>query len=298
MKSLKNIFALLPFLLVFSLLLSSCEDVVDVDLEEGETQLVVDAMLTTDSGTQTIYLRKSAAYLNNSIPAGATGAIVKVTDLANREFEFKDVDGTGKYQWIPTGTEPFPFGVPGNVYTLDIKYQGEEYSAVAFMDSVLTIDSLWTEFREQAIQGPDTIKAGYVLNMKAFDIPGEGNCYWFRTYKNGVRYIKPEEINLAYDAAFGPGSDGVEVIPPIVGALSPERFQPGDSLVVECLSIGIPAFYFLNLAQRQMTNSGLFAEPPANVQSNIENKNKDSNKKALGWFFASSVERKGLRVKP
>jgi len=298
MKSLKKIFGLIPVLLFFTIVISSCEDVVDVDLAEGEAQLVVDAMLTTDSGTQVIYLRKSAAYLNNNRPLGATGAKVKVTDLANREFEFIDVEGNGKYQWIPTGFEPFPFGVPGNIYTLDIKYEGEEYSAVAYMDSVLTIDSLWTEFREQSIQGPDTIKPGYVLNMKAFDIPGEGNCYWFRTYKNGVRYIQPGQINLAYDAAFGPGSDGVEIIPPIVGALSPERFQVGDSIVVECLSIGIPAYYFINLAQRQMTNSGLFAEPPANVPTNIENKNKDSKKKALGWFFAASVERKGLRVEP
>jgi hypothetical protein len=298
MKSFKNIFRLLPLLFLFTVIVSSCEDVIDVDLAEGETQLVVDAMLTNDSGTQTIYLRKSAAYLNNNLPIGATGAMVKVTDLANREFEFKDLDGTGKYQWVPTGLEPFPFGVPGNVYTLEIKYEGEEYTSVAFMDSVLSIDSLWTEFREQSIQGPDTIKPGYVLNMKAFDIPGEGNCYWFRTYKNGKRYIEPGQINLAYDAAFGPGSDGVEIIPPIVGALSPERFQVGDTVLVECLSIGLPAFYFINQAQRQMTNSGLFAEPPANVPSNIENKNKDSNKKALGWFFAASVERKGLRVEP
>lgn len=298
MKTLVRRYAALPIILFLALMVSSCEDVVDVELKEGEAQLVVDAMLTNDSGAQVIYLRKSAAYLNNNAPLGATGALVKVTDLAGREFEFKDLDGTGKYQWVPTGFEPFPFGIPGNVYTLDIKYEGEEYTSVAYMDSVLTIDSLWTEFREQSVQGPDTIEAGYVLNMKAFDIPGEGNCYWFRTYKNGKRYIEPGQINLAYDAAFGPGSDGVEVIPPIVGALSPERFQPGDSLVVECLSIGIPAFYFINQAQRQMTNSGLFAEPPANVPSNIENKNKDSNKKALGWFFAASVERKGLRVEP
>lgn len=298
MNSLKNKLAILPLILLMGVIFSSCEDVVEVDLKEGEAQLVVDAVLTNDSGTQVIYLRKSAGYLNNNAPVGATGATVKVTDLANREFEFKDLDGSGKYQWIPTGTEPFPFGVPGNVYTLEIKYEGEEYSSVAFMDSVLTIDSLWTEFREQSIQGPDTNEAGYVLNMKALDIPGEGNCYWFRTYRNGKRYLDPGQITLAYDAAYGPGSDGVEIIPPIVSSLSPERFQVGDTLVVECLSIGLPAYYFINLAQRQLLNFGIFAEPAANVPSNIENKNKNSSKKALGWFIAASVERKGVRVKP
>jgi hypothetical protein len=133
--------------------------------------------------------------------------------------------------------------------------------------------------------------------MLAKDLPGQVNGYWFKTFKNGKFYNKPGEINLSYDAAFGPGSDGVTFIPPIVLNLSPERFQIGDSVVVECHSVGISTWFFLNQAQSQMQNGGLFATPVVNVPSNIENVNKNSDVKATGWFCAASISRKALRVK-
>jgi hypothetical protein len=284
--------------IAFTFFLASCEDVINVDLPEGESELVVDAMLTDDPGEQLVKLRMTHGYLNNNRLRGATGATVKVTDLFGRTFDFIEDPGTGNYKWKPLPGDTIPFGIAGNVYTLDVKYNGNEFYSVAFMDSVLRIDSLGVEFREEARIGGEVIKAGYVLTMKARDIPGEGNCYWFRTYRNGVRYNRPNEINLAYDGAFGPGSDNVDIIPPIVASLSPERFDAGDTIVVECLSIGIPTFTYLLLARSQMTNGGLFAVPPSNVPSNIKNRDENSKTKALGWFGAASVERKGIRIIP
>lgn len=284
------------FLLAASL--NACEDVINVDLKQGESQLIVDAIITDDRGPQTIKLRKSGAYLDNAPLVGAGGALVKVTDFFSREFVFQEVPGTGNYVWTPGPNDTLPFGFPMNIYTLSIEYQGEKFTASSFMDSVLTIDSLGYNFLEESIIGGDTIAEGYELTMKAFDIPGEGNCYWWRTYRNGVRYAAPGEINLSFDAAFGPGSDGVEIIPPIVSALTPERFAVGDSLTVEVYSIGIPMFSYLIQAQTQMTNSGLFATPPANVPTNIQNTNSNSKVKALGWFGTVSVARKGVRIKP
>lgn len=285
-------------LILLAAALNGCEDVINVDLKEGESQLIVDAIITDDAGPQTIKLRKSGPYLDNAPLVGAGGALVKVTDFFSREFVFVEVPGTGNYVWTPGPNDTLPFGFPMNIYTLSVEYQGEKFTATSFMDSVLAIDSLGYNFLEESIFGGDTIEAGYELTMKAFDIPGEGNCYWWRTYRNGVRYSAPSEINLSFDAAFGPGSDGVEIIPPIVSALTPERFAAGDSIVVEVYSIGIPMFSYLIQAQTQMTNSGLFATPPANVPTNIQNTNSGSKIKALGWFGMVAVERKGVRIKP
>jgi hypothetical protein len=284
--------------LFFLVLISSCEDVIQVDLPEGESQLCVDGILTNDTGVQVIKLRMTQGYLDNAPLRPASGAVVRVTDLGNRIFEFKEGSTPGNYEYRHSVADPFPFGIPGNLYSLSIEYSGEVFESLAYMDSVPVIDSLGYSFEEQDIFGGDTIAAGYVLTMKATDLPGEGDGYWFRTWRNGVRYNKPEDINLAYDAAFGPGSDGVDFIPPIVFNLSPERFQLGDTVWVECLSIGLPTFAYLSLSQGQMLNGGLFAEPPANVPTNIQNKNKESKVKAVGWFAAAAVSRKGLRIKP
>jgi hypothetical protein len=311
----KKLNSYLPILLfILSIAFYSCEKVIDVELQEGESQLVVDAFITCyydtvalNSGieNQVIKLRKTTAYFNNAPAPPALGASVTVTDILKRTFVFKDDNNDGDY----TYTGPFqwslanpPMGFPRNFYQLDIKYNGEEFTSQAYMDSVPLIDSLKFLFQEQAIQGPDTLKAGYTIDQMLTrgsdglltptkDIPGEGTCYWFKSFKNDTLYNKPSQINLAYDAAFGPGSDSVAFIPPIVFNLTPRRLNLNDVVRIECWSIGLPAYYFLTLAQIQMTNEGLFATPPTNVPTNIANKNKDSKVKAVGWFGAASVSR-------
>jgi hypothetical protein len=312
MKTFNLYFSLL--FIILSIGFSSCEKVIDVDLEEGESQLVVDGFITfyydsvaliSGIENQVIKLRKTAPYFNNAPAPPALGAIVKVTDALGRTFDFKDDNNDGDY----TYTGPFllsftnpPLGFPGNFYQLDIKYNNEEYTSQAYMDSVPRIDSLKFVFQEQAIQGPDTLKAGYTIDQlltrgtdgvlsPTKDVKGEGTCYWFKSYKNDTLYNKPNQINLAYDAAFGPGSDNVAFIPPIIFSLTPTRLNLNDKVKIECWSIGLPAYYFLTLAQIQMTNEGLFASPPTNVPANITNKNKDSKVKAVGWFGAASVSR-------
>lgn len=307
-------------LIIVTITVSSCEKVIDVDLEEGESQLVVEGFITfyydsvaLNSGieNQVIKLRKTAAYFNNSPAPPATGALVQVTDALGRTFDFKDDNNDGDYVYtgpfILSFTNP-PMGFPGNFYSLNIKYNGEEFTSQAYMDSVPKIDSLKFLFQEQTIQGPDTLKAGYVIDQlltratdgslnPTKDVKGEGTCYWFKTFKNDKFYNKAGNMNLAYDAAYGPGSDNVAFIPPIIFSLSPERFMLDEKIKIECWSIGLPAYYFLTLAQIQMTNEGLFASPPTNVPSNIENKNKDSKVKAVGWFAAASVSRITQTVK-
>lgn len=307
-------------LFFFFFIFSSCEKVIDVDLEAGEEQLIVDGFITCFFDTvalssgienQMIKLRKTAPYFNNSSAAPALGAKVTVTDGLQRTFEFKDDDNDGNY----TYTGPFqlsltnpPLGFPRNVYQLNIVYQGEEFTAQNYMDSVPLIDSIKFQFQEQAIQGPDTLKAGYSIDQilsrgpdgllsPTKDIKGEGTCYWFKTFKNNTFYNEADQMNLAYDAAFGPGSDNVAFIPPIVFSLSPERFNIGDEVKIECWSIGLPSFYFLNLARIQMTNEGLFATPATNVPTNIVNKNKNSKVKAVGWFGAAAVSSITQKVK-
>ncbi|NDE51377.1 MAG: DUF4249 family protein, partial [Actinobacteria bacterium] len=70
--------------LFFLVLISSCEDVIQVDLPEGESQLCVDGILTNDTGVQVIKLRMTQGYLDNAPLRPASGAVVRVTDLGNR----------------------------------------------------------------------------------------------------------------------------------------------------------------------------------------------------------------------
>jgi hypothetical protein len=283
----------LPIVVAFLLgalsMLTSCEDRVDIAAPDGQAQLQVDAFVNNLPGPQVIRLRLTSPYLSNVPLSPVLGASVKVTDLLGRIFEFKDDDSDGDYVWNPSPGQTIPFGIPPNVYALEINYGGEKFMAAAKMDSVPNIDSLGYEFKPAETRGPDTLEAGYELTMKAKDIPGQTNGYWFKAFRNGVFFNRPQDMNLAYDGAFGPGSDGVQFIPPIIFGLTPERYKAGDKASIELHSIGIPTYTFLSLAQNQMTNTGLFARPPVNVPTNVFNQNKASNVRAVGWFCAESI---------
>ena len=64
--------ALVLFSLLFVLFFSSCEDVVNLDLETADPKLVIDAEIIWKKGTsgneQTIKISKTAPYYNNTTP--------------------------------------------------------------------------------------------------------------------------------------------------------------------------------------------------------------------------------------
>ncbi len=280
-------------LFVLAVSLGACEDVIDIELKEGESQLSVDGWLTNKPGKQVIKLRMTANYFDNGSAKAATGAKVTVTDGIGRVFDFVDSKNNGDYEWSPKISDSIPLGMVGNLYTLRIEYKNEVFTAASFMNRVPAIDSLSYTF----VEGSTTSVGGYYLGMRAIDIPGEGDLYWFRVSRNDSVVNIPGAINTAYDAAFGPGSDGIQFIPPIEFQLTPKPYYLNDTVVVSCYSIDAATYFFLSEARAQMTNSGLFASPASNVDYNIYNENKDSKVKAVGWFAASAVSELGVRIK-
>jgi len=99
-------------------------------------------------------------------------------------------------------------------------------------------------------------------------------------------------------------------IQPIQDAINPfdtdenDEFIPpydiGDSVFVELNSINISTFYFLQETITQTNRAGgfgaLFAQPLANVPSNIENINPDSEERAVGFFNMSATSVMGLKL--
>ena len=80
----KNIIFLI--LVVFSTLVWSCEEVIDIDVKNGEEQLVVDAWLTNITDNQSVTLTLSQPYFDNSTPKPALGATVSVFDEDSTRF--------------------------------------------------------------------------------------------------------------------------------------------------------------------------------------------------------------------
>lgn len=285
--NMKGICIGISLMIVMSIM--SCEDPIDVPLQDGGVQLVVDAWVDNQVRDQEIVLSLSQAYFNSADPQAVRDAQIAITRDDGALFEFVHVED-GRYVWTSNGQS---LGQEGDVFTLDIDYDNNSYSSSTAINRVPDIDSVGVEFREDEIFSDD----GYYTQFFARDPMGKGDTYWIKTFFNGSFLGKAQELNIAFDAGFdaGSGIDGLIFIPPIREFtnrldedLLPIPYELGDTVTVELLSINNQAFNFLEIARDQINNgdNGIFSIPLANTRSNIT---ASDDSLVLGFFNVAGV---------
>ncbi len=79
----------------------SCEDVIEVDLNEGQQRLVIDASINwfknTSGNEQSIKLSLTAPFFNEDIEP-ANNAIVSISDTDGNTFNFLEDGSSGIYR--------------------------------------------------------------------------------------------------------------------------------------------------------------------------------------------------------
>ena len=307
MKSLYKILTLL----FLATLAWSCEDKIDVKLPESDPVVVIDAWLNNKAETQTIKVLRTIPYFDNEFLPGLNNAIVRVEDLTeNTTYTFEKTEEDGTFEWEPTVDKP-TFGNIGNDYRLVVQLGSSIYEAFSSMNRVPPIDSITYRFEEGNSFFPDS----YFAQFYATDPVGPGDAYWIKAWKNGTYLNKPSEINISFDAGGSPGAvvDGIPFIQPIRDGINPfdqdenddflPPYLPGDSVFVELLSINYDSYVFLNEVAIQTNRPGgfaeLFAQPLANVSSNIQIVDESADDtEAIGFFNVSAVSSGGKRLDP
>lgn len=298
-----------PILFLLPIFLAACEDRIFPELPDGPPALVVDAWINNKAETQTIRITRTLPYFQTSSPAGLSGASVRITDDLGTSYDFTEQESPGVYQWSPE-PDAGGFGDIGRNYTLVVQIGENIYEASSSMNRVPEIDSINFRFEKGNSFFPDSYFAG----VFARDLPGAGDTYWIRSYKNGVFLNQPSEINIVFDAGFSQGGniDGITFIQPIRDAISPidqdedgnflSPFSPGDSVYVEIHSISNEAFTFLTEVRIQTDRPGgfaeLFAVPLSNVPSNVVKRNPQDSYEVIGFFNVSAVSSMGRRLDP
>ncbi len=303
------IFRKYPILIPIALLLWSCEDQIYPELPKADPIVVIDAWVNDKPEDQIIKITRTQPYFDNTYPPGVKGANVSISDNDNNIFQFVESSDDGVYVWKPNNNTPH-FGKIGNQYKLHVQIGASNYQAESTMNRVPVIDSITYRFEKGNSFLPDSYFAQFYAN----DFLGEGDTYWIKAYKNGQFLDKPSEINLAFDAGFTRGGnvDGITFIQPVRDGINPfdqdendnflSPYSPGDSVYVEIYSITNDAFDFLNEVAIQTNREGgfgeLFAQPLANVPSNITEDPETSSEKAVGFFNVSAVTHLGKRLDP
>ena len=299
--NIKNIF----YLLVVTFIFSSCEDVIDLELEDGRTRLVVDGFLNSDSSVQKIRITTTAPYFSNSATPVENGAAVKVVGPNGIEYNFIN-DGDGNYHYNPSTLGPLDS--IGFDYKLELVYEKYTYIANSILNPVPVIDSMTVAFEEEGFNGEE----GYYTQFYSRDFAGRKDYYWIKPFKNGEPVYKnePAFMILSEDAAFGgDAADGLVFILPLRASITDPKSpfelvdttltlnRPLDVSSVELHSINEDGYQFLGQIGGTNGNDGLFAVPPSNIRSNITDASGNEQDEVLGLFSLSGISKSQIIIK-
>lgn len=262
-----------------SILVISCEDPIDVELDTGETLLVVDGWITDQPGPHSISLSTTSPYFNDQAAPRKSGAEISVTDSEGNVENF-----TEKSAGVYESSEDF-VGVVGQKYFLNIQLGNEVYEAETEIRRPAQIDSLTQAYKEKTMMN----KEGIYVQYFGPEAEGTGDFYRFRILRNGQLLNKPTDLIVVQDRL----SDGVYFRET---QFHSEPFEVSDRIVIENWSITEDAYFFYSEMRDQISNGGMFADPIANIRTNIKSAPGNSLK-AVGYFGAASVVKKELIIK-
>jgi hypothetical protein len=267
--------ALILFSLFCVLFLSSCEDVVNLDLETGQTRIVVDAEILWFKGTagneQTIKISKTAPYYNNTTPK-VSGAQVRVENSTGTVFTFNETE-PGIY--VCTNFVP----VLNADYTLFVQAEGQSLTATEKLTSVTPIDRV-----EQAIVpdfgGEDVIELTFY-----YKDPADQVNYYLSDYKS--EFLIYPEYELTDDDFF----NGNE----ISTRFNHEDMKAGNTVDITHRGISKNFYNYMNLLL-EIYGGSPFSIPPGNIRGNIVNTT-DANNFAFGYFRLCEADKVSYLVK-
>lgn len=252
--------------------ITACEDVIEVDVPEGKTRLVVEGMLTDREELQTVKLKYTAPYFSNQPTPAAQGATVHITDDQGQKITLLET-APGVYQ------HEFA-GVIGRSYQLHVETaEGEQYHSLhETMMPAPPIDTIYATFEEASLYNEDE---GYYVTITSTDQADTVNFYRWRYYVNGERQSEPEDLFFGNDRLID-GLDGIMV------NFYRDPLLVGDVALVEQMSISENAYNFLNLLYQQTVSGGAqFDPPPAPIKGNILSS--DDKEYALGFFMVTAI---------
>ncbi|OJV90974.1 MAG: hypothetical protein BGO34_22060 [Bacteroidia bacterium 44-10] len=243
---------------------SSCEKVIDIDLNSAQPKLVIQADVSDQPGPYTFKLSKTVNYDDPNIFPAVQGALVNVSDDAGNSETLTEIS-PGVYV-----TDTFQ-GVSGRTYFLEVTADDVTYTSVCKMPEPVDIDTLFVQ--------PLPFGDEETVSVRFKDIEGTPNYYRLQ-YK--VNNELKDDI-LVIDDNLQDGQN-IEYYLPVFG----EEYEDnpltiGDTVEVFLQTIDRGAYeYFRTLALLTGSSSGPPSDAPANPISNISDN-------VLGYFSTYSV---------
>ncbi|MEE4215250.1 MAG: DUF4249 family protein [Bacteroidales bacterium] len=253
--------------LVLSTACLSCEEIIDVDLQDASPVLVAEGSIILNDVCN-MRLTYTSDYFDSTSVAVEENAIISISDSEERS-EILEYMGEGYYRGnIITG-------LPGHTFTLTISTGNEQYTARSSMYSKPELLQLDYEMLNIPHYYTDTI---YTVKTAIVDDLFEENYYMFRYYRNG------EMQNNFYSTY----SDRLITHDTIVYSEYSLAFYRGDTVHVELYAIDQGVYNYFNLVN-DVLFSAMNSSTPFNPASNF-------SPGILGYFMAASFDSQSIII--
>jgi len=253
-------------------MLTGCEEVIDVELENEPIRLSIDASLsfyTLNGGVDTdtrIYLTESAEFFDQNIPI-ASGANIFITNLSNGDvITYGEFGNSGIYDVANP-----PFFPEFNIdYELTVFYQGQTYKSVTQFVPTVSIDNV--ERGENTLFGGDEIET-----IVSFTDEGTREDFYLFDFDFGEFFTSDDQFYQGSSYSFSFFYDEIDT---------------GKTAEIEIWGVDQSYYRYMDLLLEQTGDGrpGLFASTPARVRGNITNPS-DPDRFAYGYFNMSQADR-------
>ncbi len=245
---------------------ASCEKIIDIELNQTEEMLVVDAMVSNQPKQSVVRLSKSISLFSDQQYQNVSRANVVVKNPEGVSFLFQEVE-EGVYK-----NEVF-VGIPGLEYQLEIEWKEINIRSSSIMPQPVTIDSIELVISEKGFMGNEDI--AYSLKIHFADPADRVNYYRFDVYRNDSLY---NGYFISNDLFF----NGISTYQFMMGL----EMKPLDTISVQLSSIDEANYsYFLVLGQ----SDSPFNIAPGNPVSNLQGD-------AIGYFGAYAQDKKYIVI--
>lgn len=263
MKFIKSPHYIIAFLLL--LLTTSCQKVINVDLDEADKKLVIDAVLTDQAGGCMVKLSTTKDFYDDNSFAGISGAQVRISSEGQLLSTLTE-SSQGIY------TDETLKGNYGKEYELSVVYDGKTFTAKSTMPYVVPFDSAYVE--TQSFFGQDFTFATIMLQ----DPAGTQNNYRCVQYINGKR--TPE--SFIFDDDYSDGKRFESTL--YFDQDGADSIKSGDQIRIDLSCIDRSAYEYW-FSFEQSASGGMGSAAPANPVTNVQGG-------ALGYFSAQNTQTK------
>ncbi|SOD19814.1 DUF4249 domain-containing protein [Pedobacter xixiisoli] len=267
MNSFKYLIAL--FSIVF--LLSSCEEVIELNLDTAAEKYVIEANLTDHANGARVLISKTKSYSSSNDFAGVSGAVVEIEDQLGNITRLDESAKKGVYLHSTLR------GTPTQTYKLKIAVGGQTFTSTCIMPAVVPLEDVYP-YELNLFDGPRLF-----THVKYTDPIGVKNFYRFIEYKNGV-YTKSI---MATNDEFTDGKTVNQTIFPYEFD-DESKLKKGDRIKLEFLTIDEPVYKYWFSVDNGAQGGGDSAAP-ANPVTNIKGG-------AIGYFSAHTIQSKEYTV--